>query len=237
MQWAPVRLLVTSNVRSVHQQMTGKINIDKYEISFRKSNRCNIALCWTQRKSQPFKVIKFFDTPPRNPGVSKFEMTPSTQPRFGVARAQTSFCKMADSAQMLTPDGRQDCMVLSHEVAVHSDLTPQRDHNYHSDAFGGQTDGCAPEPLPYQGMIEPGLSAPAADARSHQQTAPCLGLSLRGACRPGIGSPGCHQHRRLWDCQDRSLRDPMRTRQGRFRPVTCQQVSVSQAGCPRSQEL
>ena len=107
-------------------------------------------------------------------------MTPSTQPRFGVARAQTS------SAKWLIP--RKDWMVLSHEVAVHSDLTPQRDHNYHSDAFGGQTDRRAPEPLPYQGMIEPGLSAPAADSRSHQQTAPRLGLSP-GGMPPGYRIP------------------------------------------------
>ena len=113
-------------------------------------------------------------------------MTPSTQPRFGMARTQTSFCKLADSAQMLTPVKtvwfwamRLQCEVIW-RLSVITITT--------LDAFGGQTDGHAPEPLPYQGMIDPGLSAPAADARSHQQTAPHLGLSSRGL-PPGYRIP------------------------------------------------
>ena len=64
-----------------------------------KSNRCNIALCWTQRKSQPVKVIKMFDTPPQNPGVSKLLRWPLARSLALAWRAcRLPSFKSADSA-------------------------------------------------------------------------------------------------------------------------------------------
>ena len=204
-------------------------------ISFRKSNRCNIALCWTQRKSQPFKVIKMFDTPPQNPGVSKLLRWPLARSLALAWRARRlPSAKWLIPCKCWRPTGVKIvwfwAMKLQWEVTWRlRAITIITVTLLAVKPMGARPNRC---------RIRAWMSLACQRQQQTQGRTSKLRrvwACLPGACRPGIGSPGCHRHRRLWDCQDRNTRDPTRTRQGRFRPVTCQQVSVCQAGCPRSQ--